>query len=262
VIQAPVKPSAQVLVAKRDLAMGDRLTRDMVEWRDWPAEGVNPAYISKGSPSAPPAADAKAKLVVDAAKKASDVKSALLGDSAVEALEGSVVRVAMLAGEPIAQSKLVRSNASGIMAVALAPGMRAMSVPLSPETGAGGFIQPGDHVDVVQTRKMDINGQGTQWVAATVMKNVKVIAVDASTKADSAKASTAAANATLEVSPEQAEAIVLARVQGDLTLVLRSYADASGPTVEGAMKRAEAITVPVVRVFRSGSPAEDVKVAR
>ncbi len=261
VIAAPEKPTALVLVAKHDLALGDRMTSDMVEWKAWPIDGLSPTYISKGGVAAPPA-DANAKLVDDAAKKAGDVKTALLGDAAKEAITGSVVRVPFLAGEPISTAKLVRSGDSGVMAVALTPGMRAMSVPLSPETGAGGFIQPGDHVDVVQTRKMDIADQGAQWVANTVMKNVKVIAVDASTKPDSKVATTQGMTATLEVSPDQAEAIVLARVQGELTLVLRSYADASGPTVEGEMHRAEAAAPPVVRVFRAGAPAEDVRVAR
>ncbi|CAN5158122.1 Flp pilus assembly protein CpaB [soil metagenome] len=261
VIAAPEKPTAQVLVARHDLAMGDRITPDMLEWKAWPIDGLSPTYISKGAPPAPPA-DPKAKLAEEAVNKAGDVKTALLGDAAKEAITGSVVRAPFLAGEPINTAKLVKSADGGVMAVALTPGMRAMSVPLSPETGAGGFIQPGDHVDVVQTRKMDIAEQGAQWVANTVMKNVKVIAVDASTKADSKIATTQGMTATLEVSPDQAEAIVLARVQGELTLVLRSYADASGPTVEGQMHRAEAITPPVVRVFRACAPAEDVRVAR
>lgn len=257
----PTKPTVEVLVATKDLAVGDRVTPDMMQWRAWPVDGLNPAFITKGAPAAKPV-DQKAKLEQDAAKKAADVKTAIMGDAAKEALNGSVVRTAMLAGEPVVAAKLVRSGDSGVMAVALSPGMRAMSVPLNPETGAGGFIQPGDHVDVVQTRKMDIGTQGSQWIANTVMKNVRVIAIDSNTKSDSKTPVTTGATATLEVSPEQAETVVLARAQGELTLVLRSYADASGPTVQGVIRRAEAEQVPVVRVFRSGGQPEEVKVAR
>ena len=262
VIAAPVAaPTVQVLVATRDLAAGERLSKELLQWRAWPVDGLNAAYISKGAGPAP-SADARVKIAQDVSKKAGDVKTALLGDNAIEALTDSVVRMPFTAGEPIVATKLVRPTDSGVMAVSLGAGMRAMSIPLSPESGAAGFIQPGDHVDVVQTRKVEIEGQGSQWAAATVMKNVRVIAIDASTKPDAKAAVTPGSTATLEVSPEQAENIVLARVQGELTLVLRSYADATGPTVEGAMHRASAEAVPIVRVFRPGGQIEQVKVAR
>lgn len=261
VLAAP-KLTAQVLVAAHDLAVGDRLTPEMVVWRAWPVEGLNPAFISKGGPPPPPADD-KVKVAESvAAARAGDLKVALMGDAAKSAVEGSVVRTAMLAGEPIVATKLVHGGDSGVLAVSLQPGMRAMSVPVTPETGAAGFIQPGDHVDVVQTRKVDIEGKGADWAAGTVMKNVRVIAIDASTKADSKTPVSAGATATLEVSPEQAQAIVLAKVQGQLTLVLRSYADAAGPTVEGELHRPEAEQLPVVRVFRTGGQPDQIKVSR
>ena len=116
---------------------------------------------------------------------------------------------------------------------------------------------PGDHVDVVQVRKLD----GGVVTSTTVMKNVRVLAIDQST-ATSNKGSTLGATATLEVAPEQDENLVLARAQGELTLVLRSYADVGGPTIDGMMKKAQAlISSPVVRVYRNAAPTE-VKVAR
>lgn len=261
VVAAPAPaPTVQVLVAARDLAPGERIGKGMLKWMDWPVGGLNPAYISKGAGPAP-SPDPKTKIAQDVQKKAGAVTTALLGDNAMEALNDSVIRMPFTAGEPIVATKLVRPTDSGVMAVSLAAGMRAMSIPLSPESGAAGFIQPGDHVDVVQTRKVEVEGQPPQWTASTVMKNVRVIAIDAATKPDAKAAVTPGTTATLEVSPEQAEAIVLSRVQGELTLVLRSYADASGPTVEGAVHRAAAEQVPVVRVFRPGQ-IEQVKVAR
>lgn len=260
VIAAPVSPTVQVLVASRDLDVGERLSPELVTWKEWPVDGLNSAYISKTAAGAPQG-DTGAKVVHAVENKAGAVKAALLGDGAVDALTDSVVRVAFTTGEPIVVAKIVRPTDSGVMAVSLTPGMRAMTVPLTPETGAGGFIQPGDHVDVVQTRRLDGEGQNNAWAASTVMANVRVIAIDAVTKPDPKSPTTAGATATLEVTPPQAEAIILARAQGSLTLILRSYADASGPAVQGAMHRA-AMEVPIVRVFRPGGAVEQVKVAR
>jgi pilus assembly protein CpaB len=257
-----IQPSQiKVLVAARDLAIGDRLNDSDLAWQPWPADGLNPAFVTGGA--APPDASGKAatgdKVAAIAANAADKAKSAMAGmNTGPSAMFiGAVVRETVSKGEPLTEKKVVRAGASGVMAVRLEPGMRAMAVPLSAESSAGGFILPGDHVDVVQTRKIE----GAQVVSSTVMKNVRVLAVDQNAgRLD--KIATLGATATLEVAPEQAEALVLARAQGELTLVLRSYADAAGPTVEGQIKRAQDLVTPqVVHVFRGGAAA-DVRVAR
>lgn len=257
-----IQPSQiKVLVAARDLAIGDRLNDSDLAWQPWPADGLNPAFVTGGA--APPDASGKAatgdKVAALAANAADKAKSAMAGmNTGPSAMFiGAVVRETVSKGEPLTEKKVVRAGASGVMAVRLEPGMRAMAVPLSAESSAGGFILPGDHVDVVQTRKIE----GAQVVSSTVMKNVRVLAVDQNAgRLD--KIATLGATATLEVAPEQAEALVLARAQGELTLVLRSYADAAGPTVEGRIKRAQDLVTPqVVHVFRGGAAA-DVRVAR
>ncbi len=255
---APPKPTLRVLVARHDLATGDVVGPDSFTWTSWPTEAANPQFITDGAatlPSAGPGAGLQ-----DAAKGAAvAVASAVRGGpDPSAALMGAVVRQPMLANEPVIASRLVRPGAGGVMAVTLDPGMRAMSVPLTAESAAGGFILPGDHVDVVQTRKDAQEGRPAGPRTATVLRNVRVLAIDQNTHAEKT-AAVLGATGTLEVTPDQAEYLVLARAQGDLTLVLRSYADAGGAAQIAA--RPPLVSDGVVHVFRSGQ-AVDVKVPR
>ena len=248
-----------VAVAGRDISVGDRLAESDLTWQPWPAANINSDYITNGPVPNFTGTTGVGKAASGAIAVADSVKQRALGMQGTpgEVFLGGVAKEILRKGEPVVLAKVVRAGQSGVMAVRLEPGMRAMAIPLSPESSAGGFVLPGDHVDVVQVRKLD----GGVVTSTTVMKNVRVLAIDQST-ATSNKGSTLGATATLEVAPEQAENLVLARAQGELTLVLRSYADVGGPTIDGMMKKAQAlISSPVVRVYRNASPTE-VKVAR
>ena len=250
---APVvveKPASQVLVAKRDLKPGTKLKAEDMTWQSWPEESLNPAFIIQTPP--PKASDSAGRLAVAATGLAKTALGA--PDEKLVALVGSVVREQILASEPMSERKLVRSGAGGVMAVALEPGMRAMAVPLSAESAAGGFILPGDHVDVVQSRQVE--GAGRRFVSQTVLKNVRVLAIDQNVTAKGS--SVVGATATLEVNPSQAEVLTLSKAEGGLTLVLRSYADIAGPTVTVAQSSgAEPLfKASVVRVFRNGQTTE------
>ncbi len=252
----PPAPVVRVLVARRELAVGDRLDEAAMNWQSWPAAGINPAFVTDGGAPAVALTDAKAKLAAAAGDAASAAKSAIgAGSGRMAAYVGAVVRQPIALNEPITDDKLVRAGAGGVLAVTLQPGMRAMSVPLSTENAAGGFIMPGDHVDVVQVQRA---AAGVD--ARTVMRNVRVLAIDQETRADGKVVAKSGSSATLELSPGQAEDMVLAKAQGDLTLVLRSYADAAGPAHTGEIHRL-AEESPVVHVFRDGQ-ATDVKVSR
>lgn len=261
---APQKPLTQVLVAKHDLAPGVTVQAVDVDWQAWPLDSVNPAFIVKASTPTPANATAVQKAVKTAATAAEMAKTAASGPEGPEAaLIGAMVREKILAGEPMVESKLVRAGTAGVLAVTLDPGMRAMAVPLSAESAAGGFILPGDHVDVVQSRQLDAGTK--RFVSSTVMRNVRVLAIDQNTGAPKG-AAVVGATATLEVSPGQAETLVLAKAQGELTLVLRSYADFGGPTLSVA--RADSGSggggggqPAVVRVFRNAA-ATEVSVSR
>jgi pilus assembly protein CpaB len=151
---------------------------------------------------------------------------------------GALVRTPILAGEPVLTSKLVHAGAAGVMAVTLDPGKRAMALPLTAESAVGGFILPGDHVDVVMSRPVEgppgvPGNQAKQVVASVVLNNVRVLAIDQNNAGPQKIAAQVGATATVEVSPEQAEQLVVAKAVGQLTLVLRSYADAAGPATSG-----------------------------
>ena len=243
-------PMTRVLTAKTDLAVGDRLSADNMAWQPWPAATLNTAYITDGS-VAQPAPTGAAGALKAASSKVADIATA--GGPKMQAVVGDIVKEPIFAGEPITPKKIVRGGESGYMAVRLPEGMRAMSLGVTVETGAGGFIQPGDRIDVLSSHPdSSKNGQGGM-VTETVLANAKVLAVDQHT--DSAKgagASLIAATLTLEVPETSVEALAKAKTQGGLVMALRSYADiAGGPSGE----HTDGATV---RIFRGGAPAEVV----
>jgi pilus assembly protein CpaB len=209
--------------------------------------------VSQKAPTTVKISTAALNAAVD---KAHDVLISTDGGPAAKLVD-SIVREPMLKGEPILEAKVVRAGASGVLAVELTPGMRAMSVPLSAESAAGGFVLPGDHVDLVQSRQVDsaVPGQ-KRFVTMTILKNVKVLAIDQNTSRNQKSAALVGATATLEISPAEAELVSQAKAQGEVSLVLRSYADIGGPTVAGARKDEVKVASPMVRVFRSSKPDE------
>jgi pilus assembly protein CpaB len=262
---APVesRPMAKVLVAAKDLQPGQRLTEGDMEWKDWPVDEVNPVFITDGSvpipsaaaASAQPAADDKpAGAVASVTRAATDIAT---GGAKADYV-GSVVREPILAGEPIVMRKIVRAGDSGYMAAYLEPGMRAMAIRVTVETAAGGFILPGDRVDVVLTRETNLSNMGasesdrSKFSSATVMQNIKVLAIDQSTRAGDDEQAVIGATATLEVGPRDAEALALAKSEGELSLILRSYADTGGPS--GRTARPEVRQSGAVRIYRGGAP--------
>ena len=266
---APVeaaRPMAKVLVAARDLEPGKRLTDADLTWKDWPVDEVNPAFITDGSVPIPQAAAAGGETkpaaaaapppqgaVASVARAAANVATG----GAKSEYFGSVVREPILAGEPIVGRKIVRAGDSGYMAAYLEPGMRAMAIRVNVETAAGGFILPGDRVDLVLTRETNLGnigaseGDRSKFTSATVLQNIKVLAIDQSTRAGDEEQAVVGATATLELGPRDAEALALAKSEGELSLVLRSYADTAGPSgrVQAARTQSSA-----VRIYRGGAP--------
>ena len=267
------RPMAKVLVAARDLEPGRRLVDADLSWKDWPADELNPLFITDGQP---PPSKAEGAAAENAAVEGSGDAKGTTVDKAMKAVAelntpgaksdyiGAVVREPILAGEPLVARKIVRAGDSGYMAAYLEPGMRAMAIRVTVETAAGGFILPGDRVDVLLTREVKGSGDdgGTKYSAATVMRNVKVLAIDQSTRAAEDEQAVVGATATLELTGRDAEVLALAKSEGELSLVLRSYADTAGPSghVPGAVRgRATSGGGSVVRVYREGQ-AETVAV--
>ncbi len=191
--QAQVIPSTRILVAEKDLKIGTIITPEHLTPQVWPDAALNPAYhIADG-------------------KKAD--------------LAGNVVRKLITAGEPITKTALVSQGERGFLAAILAPGMRAVTVKLNAESGIGGFIFPGDRVDVILTHQVKDNENFNHTVSETILTNIRVLGVDQRSEATENKVKLGK-TATLEVSPPVAEKVTMLSKLGSLSLSLRALAGA------------------------------------
>jgi pilus assembly protein CpaB len=215
---APQIQSQDVLVAATDIGQGERISADNIRWQRWPDEAMNGVYIQK-------------QTMPDA----------------VEKLEGSVVRSPFVAGEPIRNVKLARPE-SGFLSAILPSGKRAVAVRVSAQSTAGGFILPGDRVDVVQTLSQQSSPEmPAENVSRTILVNIKVLAIDQSVDEKEGEPVVVGKTATLELDPAQVELVTSAEASGTLSLALRSIADTD--EVASAREDRQSGTV---RVFRAG----------
>ena len=204
----PAQPTARVLVADREIPTGRVLGPEDLRWQSWPADAVSTNFFTEGEEFA-----------------------------AIEDLTGSAARLVIVEGEPITTNKIVDLDGTGVLAALLRPGMRAISIPISEITGAGGFILPGDFVDILLTRQIEIEeiDEETGEVSRvsehhqtdTIMRTVRVLAIDQQLN-ETESAASVGNSATLELTPDQAELITLTRQtaqqeRGFLTLSLRSF---------------------------------------
>ena len=256
-----VRPMAKVLVAATDLQPGKRITEADLSWKDWPVDEVAPVFITDGATpvSARPAADNAAQKAAGAVERVAKAATEIAGTGAKSDYIGAVVREPTLAGEPILARKIVRAGDSGYMAAYLEPGMRAMAIAVTVESAAGGFILPGDRVDVVMTAEVNRDGgveggSKSKYVSGVVLQNIKVLAIDQATRVGDDAQAVVGATATLEVRPQDAVLVAQAKSEGELSLSLRSYADTAGPS--GATRRPAAgqSRPQAVRIYRGGAP--------
>ncbi|MCI4677802.1 Flp pilus assembly protein CpaB [Rhodoblastus acidophilus] len=223
IVQAPrAAASAQVLVAAHELNFGSVLQPSDLAWHDWPKDDSLPGLIYK---SAAP--------------------------NAMNDIKDSVVRGSILAGEPIRREKLFKGGASGYLSAMLTPGYRAVAINIegSGATTAGNFILPNDRVDVIRIyRDEDAakSGAGDAYVSETIVQNVRVLAIGQNTQDKNGQPYASGTTATLELTPAEAEAVILAQRVGQLSLVLRSMQDSQPSSVPVAVNNANhdrAITV-------------------
>ncbi|MDP9085152.1 MAG: Flp pilus assembly protein CpaB [Pseudomonadota bacterium] len=210
ILVAPRMDTDEVLVAARDLAMGTQLAEPDFTWQKWPTQALSELMIKKSE-----------------------------GAQAIENVKGAVTRNSFLQGEPMRRDKLIKGPNSGFLSAILPSGMRAVAINIDQGGGAsaGGFILPNDRVDVIrvyrdeeQTKQRGVEVNGAQ----TILTNVRILAIAQSIQEKGTdKGTVLGATATLELTPEQAELIVLAQRAGgagNLHLTLRSMLDAGGKT--------------------------------
>lgn len=122
-------------------------------------------------------------------------------------------------GELILASKVSGFGAKVTLVQSLKPNMRAMAIPVNAVTAAGGFVTPGDHVDIMLTQ-----GGGDALRTVTILQNIRILGVDQTSNQNQNKPDIAK-TVTVEVTPDQGQVLALAQRAGTLSLALR----AAGP---------------------------------
>jgi pilus assembly protein CpaB len=204
---APPLATTDVLIAKADLGLGQVVTENDIGWQTWPAASAG-NFIKKSD-----------------------------RPDAIKDFVGAIVRAPVTAGEPIRDSKVVPAKGGGFMAAILPRGMRAISLDIAPDTDAGGFILPNDHVDVVLTRRDKAAEKTTgieKYVSETILRNVRVLAVDQTVEDKGGQKVVIGKTATIELDPQQTEMLSLSRQLGTISLTLRSLLDSQSSTPESA----------------------------
>jgi pilus assembly protein CpaB len=201
-IAAGPPPSTDgVLVAARELTFGAAVDASDLRWEDWPKDHIPEGLVRK---SASP--------------------------GGVEELQGSIVRSNFQMGEPLRRDRLAKGPHSGFLAAVLAKGSRAVAINIDTQgsSTAGGFILPEDRVDVIHifpgedaAHKIVANS----YVSETILTNIRVLAIGPNFQEKNGERTMTGVNATLELTPPQAETVVLAQRTGQLSLALRGMTD-------------------------------------
>jgi pilus assembly protein CpaB len=193
VVEVNTVSTTEVLVMAQDVKMGDRLTPSNVTWQSWPNDHLRHTMISRTTRPA-----------------------------AMQELQGARARSNLFEGEPVNERKVINPDSAGFMAAILPKGMRAISVRISTESAAGGFILPNDRVDVILITKKD----GAKTHSETVLSNVRVLAIDQTFQTnEKGEQVVVGKTATVELDPKQTEVLAMVESSGQLTLALRSLAD-------------------------------------
>jgi pilus assembly protein CpaB len=204
----PAPPAAvaasQLVVAARPIAAGERLVPAALKLQAWPA-GAHPAGAF-----------------------------AAIGQAAAGA---PIALTAIAANEPILKNRISGPGARPTLSGVIQPGMRAASIRVDDVMGVAGFVLPGDFVDVLVTRT---EGAASAESLRTdvLFEGVRVLAVDQVSSQGKDEPVLAKA-ATIELTPEQAQKLALARQVGTVSLALRGTADPVGGTRRGAVRVAD-----------------------
>ncbi len=207
-VATPAVATVEVLVASQHIAPGERLSASSLAWRAWPEPALQADYITV-------AATPEAKTDMAA----------------------FMARSEFLPGDPIRRQKLTK-GAGGFLSAALDKGMRGVSVAVAAESASGGFISPGDRVDVVLTHSATGENGGSVPRSETILHNAQVLAINAKAvepgtlpaAPDEQRGNTfqGQAIATLALDPTDADLVVSAAGMGKLSLLLRSVVDTAG----------------------------------
>jgi pilus assembly protein CpaB len=190
----------KVIVATSDINLGQRLAPDVLKAVDWPSTSVPPGSFSD-----------------------------------VTKLDGRVLKESTLNGEPILEAKLSPVGTLGGLSAVINEGKRAITVRVNDVIGVAGFALPGNYVDIIVNTQKDANASRDQNISKIVLEKILVLAIAQEVGRDDTKPKVVDA-VTLEVTPDQAEKIDLARSIGTLSLVLRNQVDPQATATGGATR--------------------------
>jgi pilus assembly protein CpaB len=233
-LEANKKPvsTRTIVVAAKPLRFGNEVTREHLREVPWPEASL------------PAGSFAKADEILTGGKR--------------------VALAAVEPNEPMLASKMTGPGQRATLSAMLRDGLKAVTVRVNDVDGVGGFVLPGDHVDVSLTRQID-KGNATSEV---VLQNVRVLAIDQT--ADERLEKPAVVKAvTLEVDVIGAQKMSLAASVGSLSLILRkageannqytrriTLSDLSGPTTPVAQEKKGSTGLTTVAVRRASSREE------
>ncbi|WP_256203687.1 Flp pilus assembly protein CpaB [Nitrosomonas sp. Nm58] len=185
--------ASRVVVAAQDINVGTRLTADLMKTIDWPSGSIPTGSFND-----------------------------------LTLLDSRVVKVNLQRGEPLLEGKLAPEGTAGGLSGVIPDGKRAITVRVNDVVGVAGFALPGNLVDILVNIKEDYKNP----VSKIVLEQILVLAVAQDLGRDETKPKVVNA-VTLEVTPEQAERLDLARSVGTLSLVLRNQIDKSFGSTDG-----------------------------
>ncbi|WP_371396124.1 Flp pilus assembly protein CpaB [Fretibacter rubidus] len=230
-----------ILSASTDIPFGGRLNEQNIQWKQWPEEAMSEEYISRE-----------------------------LQPEALEEFLNGVAKSPIYAGEPLSSRRVVLVGDKGLMSALLEPGMRAVASDITTESAAGGFIQPGDRVDIILTTEVTqsralaaVQTFEDRYASDTIFENVRVLAIDQIYDVDEeGGAAITGTTATFEMSQEDAELFQMAIAAGDLALTLRPLTSAGTAGASSRAKgRKKKKTNSALTVYRGGRP-EQVAIIR
>lgn len=200
VVQVQEVPQVDILVARSTISVGTKVEAQHIDRQPWPSHLVLPDFI------------------VSDGEKDTDIT-------------GMVTRGTFQAREPIIRTKLANPNDPSFLAAALEPGMRAVTISVDMLSSVGGFVFPGDRVDVLLNHQVetgylkptDERGREQESVVELLSANLKVIALDQQASIQDGQGPRVPSSITLEVNRQEAQKLKLAESLGRLTLALRSF---------------------------------------
>jgi pilus assembly protein CpaB len=202
-LQLVTKSLGNVVVAKTEIPLGEKITADQVAFAQIPNGSVPEGVFRK-----------------------------------MEEVVGRVAIMPIGMRETITNMKLAPEGTGAGLSAVIPEGYRAMTVKVDDVVGVSGFVRPGSFVDVVAVIVPVNQTSASQGpISKIVLQNIKVLAIGAKIDSpDNQREPTSVNAVTLQVTPEQAEKLVLAANESKLQLVMRNYSDQEDTQTKGANK--------------------------